>query len=174
MPRVCPAAHGTNPHWQWVSGVQARLPKVWGELEQWGDYNLKKVTFWHLTFCTILFSSNFTMTNLCRYISKGIWIAMNVSLETSFRMSVRPVEKVFCFCLYSFSCFVLFMLLFFDKKHTRLVQSHKLHTSRGEQGMQGVFSILSFLSHLWFQPCPICHTSDFNQSYLSHFWFDCP
>ena len=117
------------------------------------------------------FSSKFTMTELCRYISKGIWIAMNVSLETSFRMSVRPVEKVFCFCLYSLSCFMLFMLLFFlTKKHTRLVQSHKLHTSCGEQGMQGVFSILSFLSHLWFQSCPICRTFDFNHSYLSLIW----
>ena len=50
--------------------------------------------------------------------------------------------------LSSFSCFMLFMFFFSDKKYTRLVQSHKLHTSRGEQGMQGVFSILSFLSHL--------------------------
>ena len=107
------------------------------------------------------FSSKFTMTDLCRYISKGIWIAMNVSLETSFRMSVRPVEKVFCFCLYSLSCFMLFMLLFFlTKKHTRLVQSHKLHTSRGEQGMQGVFQSYPFVP-------PLIPTL----SYLSHFWF---
>ena len=44
MPRICPAAHGTNPHWQWVSRVQARLPQVWGELEQWGDHNKKMAT----------------------------------------------------------------------------------------------------------------------------------
>ena len=150
MPRLCPAAHGTNPHWQWVSGVQARLPQVWGELEQWGDYNFKKVTFWQLTFCTILFSSNFTMTNLCRYISKGIWIAMNVSLETSFLMSVRPVEKVFClFALIVLvvSCFLCFSFL---TKNT-----------------PGWFNLTNYTRHVesreckvCFQSNPFCHTSD--------------
>ena len=97
------------------------------------------------------FSSKFTMTELCRYISKGIWIAMNVSLETSFRMSVRPVEKVFCFCLYSLSCFMLFMLLFFwQKTHQAGSISQTTHVT-WRAGNARCVSILSF-----------CPTSDSN------------
>ena len=98
------------------------------------------------------FSSKFTMTELCRYISKGIWIAMNVSLETSFRMSVRPVEKVFClFALIVLvvSCFLCFSFL---TKNT-----------------PGWFNLTNYTRHVesreckvCFQSYPFCPTSDFN------------
>ena len=92
------------------------------------------------------------MTDLCRYISKGIWIAMNVSLETSFRMSVRPVEKVFClFALIVLvvSCFLCFSFL---TKNT-----------------PGWFNLTNYTRHVesreckvCFQSYPFCPTSDFN------------
>ena len=107
---------------------------------------------WQLIFCTIFFSSKFTTTELCRYISKGIWIAMNVSLETSFRMSVRPVEKVFClFALIVLvvSCFLCFSFL---TKNT-----------------PGWFNLTNYTRHVesreckvCFQSYPFCPTSDFN------------
>ena len=107
------------------------------------------------------FSSKFTMTDLCRYISKGIWIAMNVSLETSFRMSVRPVEKVFClFALIVLvvSCFLCF--LFWQKIHQAGSISQTTHVTWRAGNARCVFNLILFVP-------PLISTL----SYLSHFWF---
>ena len=162
MPRVCPAAHGTNPPWQWVSGVQARLPQVWGELEQWGDHNFKKSYFFsQVTYCTILFFFKV-------YNDRSLQVHFQRHLDSNECVLGNELPYVcetcgkgnLLVCLNSFSCFMLFMFFFSDKKYTRLVQSHKLHTSRGEQGMQGVFQSYPFVP-------PLIPTL----SYLSHFWF---
>ena len=137
--------------------------------ESWSN-EVITIRKWQLIFCTIFFSSKFTTTKLCRYISKGIWIAMNVSLETSFRMSVRPVEKVFCFCLYSFSCYMLFMLFFFWQKiHQAGSISQTTHVTL-RAGNARCVSILSFCPTsdsslvlfvtLLISINPICPTSD--------------
>ena len=109
----------------------------------------KSYFFWQVTFCTILFffkvyNDRSLQVHFQRHLDSNECVLGN---ELPYVCETCG-KGILLVCLNSFSCFMLFMFFFSDKKYTRLVQSHKLHTSRGEQGMQGVFSILSFLSHL--------------------------